>query len=326
VQSFINSRTRVGSRPFHLATLGLLICLLAACGSSNSGNGASATGGKCSGLDTITPGTLKVAIQSFMPIVGEVNGQATGLDGDNLTYIAGQLGCKLELQISDSAGNLAAVQSHRVDATVGAWAWTTARAKAGRFTDPLYYQPVVLAERKGTNITRVSQFSGKNLCTLTGFAFIPAMQQIKDANVRTYPTIATQLLDIQAGRCDVGFGNPLVQPYAIANNPALKDLAVEYLQPSDAAEVAAAPLFASVIDGYQDAFYLNGESAKLEEAMNPIIDGMITSGKEASLLKQWGITDTKFWLVPRASLADQRKGVDRPSDWRATACAGSSCG
>jgi len=231
----------------------LVAIFLSACGALTlatqlgfAASTAAASGGKCNDLETLTPGQIRVAILSFMPIIGETDGKLTGLDGENMTLLAKELGCEISVSVTDSAGALAAVQAHRVDATIGSWGWTKERARAGLFTDPLYYQPVVMAQRKGADISKVSQLTGHQLCTLTGFVFIPAMHQVPQASVSTYPTIAAMLLDIQYSRCDVGFGNPLVIPYAEAHNPELKDLSYEYLDQPTASELSTAPLFGGI--------------------------------------------------------------------------------
>ncbi|MHB8730677.1 MAG: substrate-binding periplasmic protein [bacterium] len=289
------------------------------------GAGDAATSPTCRTLDTLEPGQIQVAIESFMPIIGEANGKLTGLDGDNITILAGDLGCRVKIFLSDSAGDLAAVQSHRVDVTIGSWGWTKTREQVMLASDPLYYQPVVLAQRKGAAISHVSQLSGHTLCTLTGFVFIPAMHQVPRATIRTYPTMAAELLDIADGRCDVGFGNPLVIAYAESHNAALNGLTYQYLAQPTPAELKVAPLFATVASGYEDVVYLTPSERKLEAALHPLIDNLVTSGQEAKLMERWGITDPRFWLTPRDGLISQRIGVDRPSGWVAPRCSGSSC-
>jgi len=293
---------------------------------SLAGVTVAANSDKCTDLGTLTPGEIRVAILSFMPIIGqEPDGTLTGLDGDNLKILADKLGCKINASVTDSAGALAAVQAHRVDATIGSWGWTPERAKVGLFTDPLYYQPVVIAQRKGATISRVAQLTGHSLCTLTGFVFIPAMHQVPQATVSTYPTIAAMLLDIEYSRCDVGFGNPLVIPYAEAHNPDLKDLSYEYLaQPTDD-ELKVAPLFGGVAQGFSDAIYLPLDAEKLENALSPLIDEMVVSGEEAKLLRKWGVKEPAVWLTPRGRLATERIGIDRPAGWQTPKCTGSAC-
>ncbi len=292
---------------------------------TTASSNAATESNQCRQLGTLVPGQIRVAIESFMPIIGEAGGRLTGLDGQNMTLLAHELGCQVKIVLADAAGDLAAVQAHRVDATIGSWGWSAARERAGLFTDPLYYQPVVMAQRKGTDISRVSQFPGHTLCTLTGFVFIPAMNQVPHAIVRTYPTIAAMLLDIAYGRCDIGFGNPLVIPYAESHNPVLKHLTYRYLAQPTASELKSAPLFGPVAAGYEDAIYLAPGEKKLEAALNPLIDRLVGSGREAKLLEHWGVKDPRFWLTPRDGLVNERIGVDRPTGWVAPHCSGSAC-
>lgn len=325
-----SQNSRMARRIRRTASVGLTLTFAASivgCGTQSSGHpsGQAKGASECRDLGLLKPGVLKVAIQTFMPIVGKKGNEISGVDGEALKYIANKLGCKIDPIISDSAGNLAAVQSHRVDISIGAWAWTSERQKAGRFTDALYYQPMEMAEKKGTNATRISDFSGRTLCTLSGFAYVPAMKQIPDAHVKTYPDIHAQLLDVAAGRCDIGFGNPLVLPYALSHNPQLKDLEIEYMAEPNSTEKKTAPLFASQSHGFQDAIYMHKDSDKLEKAMNPIIRKMVRDGVMAKILGKWGVQQPKVWLTPRPALTDRRRGVDRPAAWMPPACKGAGC-
>jgi len=149
----VATRGRTVRRKWIGASLSIVgvVLALAACGSSSSTKAPTAA----NPLQLITPGTLTVSIEPYMPYVGEQNGKLTGLDGDIITQAAKNLGLKIKIVNSDFPGQLAAVQSHRVDVAIGSITWTAERAGVGLFTDPTYYSPEVMIEHKGSNYTNI---------------------------------------------------------------------------------------------------------------------------------------------------------------------------
>src|SRR6266508_4582206 len=139
-----------------LSTLATGLLVLTACSSDDAT--VSETAAR---LDTIKPGVLKVAIQPYAPYTALVGNKLTGLDSDIINAVADKLGLKVEAQVTDFAGMLASVQSHRVDITIGGVAWTAERQKQGLFTDPPYYSPPAMAVGPGHTYTTVSDLEGK---------------------------------------------------------------------------------------------------------------------------------------------------------------------
>src|SRR5689334_16295190 len=117
-----------------VASLSAVALLAAGCGGSQPT-------GAARGLDTIDPGVLHVAAESYMPYTAVNGNKIVGLDGEIIQYIADRLHLKVEPQLTDFNGMLGSVQSRRVDITVGGVACTADRAKQGIFTDPPYYSP-----------------------------------------------------------------------------------------------------------------------------------------------------------------------------------------
>ena len=108
-------------KPWWFALL-LAACLpVGACASTtattNSGSGTSSAG--ASNLGTITPGTITVAIEPYMPYTAQQNGQLIGLDSDIFNYIAQQLHQKVNVTVTNFAGMLSGVQTRRVDVAIG---------------------------------------------------------------------------------------------------------------------------------------------------------------------------------------------------------------
>ena len=71
------------------------LLLVVGCG-SDSGGGTSGAAGK---LDTLEPGKLKVAVQSYMPYTAVRGGKLVGLDGEIINAAAKKLGLEVQPQL-----------------------------------------------------------------------------------------------------------------------------------------------------------------------------------------------------------------------------------
>ena len=302
-------RDRTGRRKQIGASLSVVgvVLALAACGSSSTKAPTAANP-----LQLITPGTLTVSIEPYMPYVGEQNGKLTGLDGEIITQAAKNLGLKIKIVTSDFPGQLAAVQSHRVDVAIGSITWTAERAGVGLFTDPTYYSPEVMIEHKGSDYTNISQLVGKPVGTIVSYSEIPALQAIPGATLHTYPSAANMYSDITDGRIVAGFADALINIYVAQHEPQL-DLVSHTLDPITAQQLAQHPAYKNV-EPELEAFYIPKQEPALEKALNGQIDKFYKNGTEAKMLQQWG-ADPKIWLHAPSYAAAERIGVDRPKGW-----------
>lgn len=308
--------TRVGTshKGFRSAVvpfLATMTVILAACGNNQSNVSNN------NPLGTLTPGTIQVAIESYMPYSGlDSSGNLTGLDGDILSAAAAKLGYKVSVTVTDFAGTLASVQSHRVDMTLGSVGWTAQRAGGGLFTDPPYYSPITMIEQKGKNLTTIKQFEGKPMGAQTGSLYIDAIKAVPGATLHAYATNAAAISDVVAGRIATYLADPLIGAYAIQQNPTFSSqLENVLLTPPTDAELAAHPNY-KYYEPYQTAFYVAPQEAALEKALSAQIDAFYASGQEATIVTKWG-ADPKQFLTPIPLFSQQRIGVDRPTGWQA---------
>jgi ABC-type amino acid transport substrate-binding protein len=307
------SRTRdQGSRrsrtaPAVLCTLAAALLLLAGCG-SDSGSG----GGKAAKLDTLEPGKLKVAVQSYMPYTAVRGGKIVGLDGEIIEAAAKKLGLEVQPQLTDFNGMLGGVQSRRVDVTVGGVAWSEERQKQGLFTDPPYYSPPAMGVQSGKTYSTVEDLENLRLGTVTGYVWVKSIKAVPGAKLGAYPNANGVFDDLGSGRLDVGFLDPLI---IIAQQKARPDQKIEtqYLTPPDDQQVKEHPEY-EFFRPYMTSFYLPKQSPKLEQAISKEIDAMYESGEMAKLIEKYG-GDPKQFLEAGPDMAKLRQGVDRPADW-----------
>ena len=281
------------------------LLLMAGCG----GSGAT---GPATGLDTLDPGVLRVAAQSYMPYSAIKGPEIVGLDGEILQHVADRLDLKIEPQLTDFNGMLGGVQSHRVDITIGGVAWTKERASQGLFTDPPYYSPPAMGVASGKHYATIEDLAGQRLGTVTGYVWVKSIQAVPGAKLGAYPSALGVFDDLASGRLDVGFLDPLLIVYYQKQRPD-RPMQTEYLTPPTAAQIKQHPEY-DFFAPYQTSFYIPKQEPKLEAAISREIRAMYADGSMAKLIAKWGGDPQKF-LTPTPAMAAARRGVDRPSNW-----------
>lgn len=264
-------------------------------------------------LDTITPGTIKVAIEPYAPYTSIKNGKDVGLDADILQAAADKLGLKVVNDVTDFTGMLSGVQTRRDDIAIGSIAWSASRAAKGLFTDPAYYSPTAMAVVDGKKYSTIANLKGANIGTVDGYIWVPAIKAIPGAHVHIYPDANAVFADLQAGRLDVAFLDPLIVIAKQKEDPSA-NFTAQYLRPPSAADIAAHPALKAFAP-YMVAFYLPKQEPKLTAALNQQIDAMYKDGTLARLVAKYGGSPEKF-LKPTSGMAAERQGVDRPSGWQ----------
>jgi polar amino acid transport system substrate-binding protein len=302
---FLGTRKRL--RIAVIAVGSAVAMTLTACGSSK---GAAHK----DGLDTISAGTIKVAIEPYMPYTAMKDGKMVGLDAEILQAVATKLNLKIEPQVTDFNGMLGNVQSRRVDISIGGIAWTKDRAKVGLFTDPPYYSPPAMAVHGDKQIKTVEDLKSLNLGTVTGYVWVKSIKAVPDAKLHAYPDANGVFSDISSGRVDVGFLDPLLISYTQSQRPDL-NLKTQYLTPPSDDQVKQTPDYA-YFQPYMTGFYLPKQEPKLEKAISTAMDEMYSNGELAALITKWGGIPDQY-LKPAASMAAARQAVDRPADWKA---------
>ena len=285
------------------------VLLVAGCGSDGNAGGGGGAGTK---LDTLEPGKLKVAVQSYMPYTAVRGGKIVGLDGEIIEAAAKKLGLEVQPQLTDFNDMLGGVQSHRVDITVGGVAWSEDRQKQGLFTDPPYYSPPATGVHSGKKYATVDDLEGGKLGTVTGYVWVKSIKAIPGAKLGAYPNANGVFDDLGSGRLDVGFLDPLIIINQQKARPDLK-IDTQYLTPPSDEQVKEHPEY-EFLRPYMTSFYLPKQAPKLERAISAEIRKMYESGEMAKLIEKWG-GDPEQFLKPSPWMGKMRAGVDRPDGW-----------
>jgi polar amino acid transport system substrate-binding protein len=286
--------------------------LITACSSSGGSAATAGASATTSNLPTIKPGVLTVAIEPYAPYTEVKGDKMVGFDADIINAVAGQLGLRVKVEVTDFAGMLAGVQSGRYDITVGGVAWTAKRAASGLFTDPPYYSPPAMAVRSGKTYKTVGDLQGLSLGTVEGYVWVQAIAQVPGAKLHVYPDATGVLDDLAAGRINVGFLDPLVILAAQQAQPGLK-ITTEYLTPPSAADIAKHSAY-QYFAPYMTGFYLPKKDGVLEKAISAQIRKMYTGGELTTLARKYG-ADPEQFLKPSPGMAASRSAVDRPDGW-----------
>ena len=299
-------------RTWGMYCVAVVAAALLAAGCGGDDKSATASSGAAAGLDTIEPGKLKVAVQSYMPYTAVRGDKIVGLDGEIIERVADKLGLEIQPQLTDFNGMLGGVQSRRVDITVGGVAWSQERQEQGLFTDPPYYSPPAMGVQSGETYSTIDDLEGKRLGTVTGYVWVKSIKAVPGAKLGAYPNANGVFDDLGSGRLDVGFLDPLL---IIAQQKARPDQKIEtqYLTPPDDAQVKEHPEY-EFFRPYMTSFYLPKQSPKLEQAVSKEIDAMYASGEMAALIEKYGGDPAQF-LKPSEDMGPLRQGVDRPDNW-----------
>ena len=294
------------------AAAAVVILLASGCSGTNAGN-AAPSGCAPANVDTVTSGTITVGTFAYMPYIGLTGGKLDGLDGEILAEAAKNLCLSVVTRETDWDGVLGNVQSHRVDLGIGGIGWGKERSQKGLFTDPVYYSPPAIAVVGSATYSTIDDFKGKTVGTISGYLWEKAIKATDGiAAAKTYPDAVSMFSDLNNGRLDIGFIDPLLIPYEAKKNPGSKFKISYFKEPTDAL-VAAKPDLVNYRQ-LQISFYLAKEAPKLENALNAEIRKMYANGKLRELITKYG-GDPEQFLKPAAYQEQLRASVDRDASW-----------
>ncbi|WP_426579103.1 transporter substrate-binding domain-containing protein [Bacillus altitudinis] len=140
-----------------LLIMGLIVVLVAACGSkSDSGSGE----GK---------GTYKIGIDvTYPPFEFEKGGKTVGIDVDLINAIAKDQDFKVKLEAMDFSGIIPAMQAGQLDVGMGGMSITDERKKKVDFSDPYFDAGLTVVVKKDSSIKSIDDLKGKKLAVKNG--------------------------------------------------------------------------------------------------------------------------------------------------------------
>jgi cystine transport system substrate-binding protein len=255
-------------------------------------------------LGTIEPGKLHVALAGEMPMTALDDGRVSGVDGDLLSIIVGNLDVQLIPHEMDWASEIEAVAAGRVDLMIGEVGWTKERSQVMLLSDPIYYFGVFLAQKTTHDWHTFADLAGKTVGAVTGFSFVPELKTVPGiGEVKLYDTSDAAMRDLVAGRLDVAILDPPLVALAIEEHPewGLRQLP---LDPD--------PAFPVMSTKYNAVIAIRKDAAGLADAINRQIAELWATCANERVMAKYGIADASFFTPPDPN---PRVGVDRPEEW-----------
>lgn len=225
-------------------------------------------------FETVTKGSLTVALTNTPPYSLEKDGAISGIDGDLVQAFAKENCLDITYQIFTYPAAVSAVQSNRADIALGGFYRTAAREKVVSLSTPAYLDQLAVASVEGYDT--VDQLIGKKVGTVEGYAWVSEMEDTFEGS-GTYPSSLNLAQDLQAGRIQAaleGFGAA-----AILNKD--KNVKVKLLKTDKRISATMNPS--------QTSFLLSKSNGAFVKAVNTTLDEQRSKGVIAKALETYGL-------------------------------------
>lgn len=214
--------------------LGLLMVVLAACGSSDSTENdedgedvedVEVDDGDAAGSEeeeATTDGEVYTVAtdNGYVPFeyIDEETGDLIWFDIDLITALAEEAGIEIEFETLDFDGIVAGISSGRFDIAIAGMTITEERQESIDFTQPYYEAGLILAVlEENEEIQSIDDVDGKVVATRTGSTSETYLKENTEANAEAFPQIIEGYQNVLAGRADaVLYDLPNVQFYSEA--------------------------------------------------------------------------------------------------------------
>lgn len=145
-------------------------------------------------------------------------GKYTGFDMDLIKAIAKQQGFKIKINNVGFDAALNAVQSSQADGTIAGMTITDERKGIFDFSDPYYTTNIILAVKKGSNITSYDDLKGKTVGAKNGTSSYDFLASHKDKygyKLKAFDEASTMYDSLNSGSIDALMDDEPVLAYAI---------------------------------------------------------------------------------------------------------------
>lgn len=251
-----------------------LVASLAACSAAETTNVAD----DCApdfDFSTVESGALTVGITEIPPFSYTEDGDATGIDVDIVSAFAESNCLTVDYVPVTYSAAVTAVESKRIDLTIGDWYRTAARAEIVNFTAPNYLDEFSVISESG--ITTVEGLVGEKVGTVDGYLWVDDLRTLLGSELQVYPSSVELKQDIEAGRISVGvdaFGTSL---YNFGDT----DYQVTTVAPDE--RVLA------TVEAAQTGFPYTQDNADMGTALDATIDELHASGGMVDILESHGL-------------------------------------
>ncbi|MFY3792469.1 transporter substrate-binding domain-containing protein [Ureibacillus sp. MALMAid1270] len=186
-----------------------LIFVLAACGSSDTGNGSA--NGSANGAETSTEKKiLRVGSSGIYPpfISVDANGKAQGYDVEVLELVGEALGYEIEWTFAEFSGIFGMLDAGQIDTVANLIAMTEQRREKYDFSTPYAYSGATLVVHEDNNdIKSIEDLKGKKVGVLLGNNLHQFLEEWNQANgneiiITPYQDVSGTYNEVALGRLD----------------------------------------------------------------------------------------------------------------------------
>jgi polar amino acid transport system substrate-binding protein len=255
----------IGKSKFSLLLLTLVVTAMAVvvsgCGSSDGGGGTSGGGGS----ETLTVGSDI----PYPPFEQGKPGNYTGFDIDLMEAIGEKLGRSVEFQDTSFETIFRDVAQGKFEAVISAATITPEREKAVAFSNPYYLSEQAILVKEGSDITGLSDLSGRTIGAQQGTTGLELAKEKSDASeIRPYPEGPDAVNALKSGTVEA-----VVIDAPVAQNAVEKSGGVEIAEkvPTD--------------EKYGIA--LAKDNTSLLEEINQGLEEAIADGTYTTIFKKW---------------------------------------
>ncbi len=189
-----------------IAFLGLLVILLAACGTT-SDEGSNNDSGE---PDSTDKKILEMGTSAdFAPFESRnENGDIVGFDIDLANYVAKELGYELEIKDMKFNGLVGALQSKTVDMVISGMSATEKRSNNVDFSTPYNHSSEMFITLKDSKMTNIEELEGKTVAVQLGSIQHEGAQKLQedyDFELKTVDDGTTLIQELISNRIDVAY-------------------------------------------------------------------------------------------------------------------------
>ncbi|WP_162012177.1 ABC transporter substrate-binding protein/permease [Streptococcus sp. S784/96/1] len=160
-----------------------------------------------------------VADSSFAPFeFQDDSGKYVGIDMELIKAIAKVQNFNIKISNPGFDAALNAVQAGQADAVIAGMSITEERQKIFDFSDPYYTSNILLAVKKGTNVTDYSDLAGKTVAAKNGtasYSFLEKNEKQYGYTLKAFDEASTMYDSLNSGSIDALMDDEAVLKYAI---------------------------------------------------------------------------------------------------------------
>lgn len=138
----------------------------------------------------------------FAPFEYLEKGKITGFDIELMEALAKEMKKDIKIQNMSFDGLLPALQMKKVDVVIAGMTETAERKKSVSFTKPYFRAKQVIIVKKGKDLKKFEDLSGKNVGVMLGFTGDTVVTEIKGAKVQRFDTTYAAIMALEKGKVD----------------------------------------------------------------------------------------------------------------------------